>query len=280
MIQTKRAKIILSDTDGPKAMPDMNTIQPLSTVTNDIFGWEVGEYLAQKQKERYGFIYKCIADNTSDTSQWLGLESAIGRNAVSAIVKCHESHLLNGIVTIYYPETGLSPKLQSAFVWMVSRHPQAGKITELRILTRSAWFISDCDRENVRIINNKSLPLKHQSSDYVPKGIKKSVTPRIAQYREDPFLSKEKKIIFFNLADSGEGLSIYLGEDEQFVYWYKPGDTGCLRTDHYTFWYEANAILLTEGQADAVLTFAQKKSYLYSDKEMNELVRTLLSCPK
>jgi len=255
-----------------REMPNIADYQSVSAISNEMFGWELSENEVKDHKETYGFIYKCIADNTSNPSEWLGMSSAIGRNVVAAIVQGHESHLLSGEVTIYYPEMGLSPDMQSKFVWMVCRHPQASKIKELRIITRSAWFISDC--KSVRVLHLDGLPSKHNSELRIPKSLeKKNEADRIRLVRKDPFLDKSKKAIFFNFAaDDKTDTGVYLGEDDQFVYWHN-FEGKILRTDHYTMWYALNAVLLDEKQCNAFTAFMNEKEFLYTRAEAREFIR-------
>ncbi len=178
-------------------MPKLSDFQTVASMSDDMFGWELSESEKANHLETYGFIYRCLADNRSNPKEWLSFDSAIGRNVVAAIMFGHESHLLSGIVTIFYPENGLSPNSQAQFVWMVVRHPQAHKITELRIITRSAWFISDC--KSVRVIQLENQPSRQKETTFFePEAVKYSEEQRIKICRNDPFLDKSKKGIFFN----------------------------------------------------------------------------------
>ena len=217
-----------------------------------IFEWELSEDQMKDQMETYGFVYRCVVDNTSDPQQWMSFSGAIGRNVVEAIIGCHESHLLSGVVTVMYPELGMSPAMQAAFVWMVVRHPQASQITELRVMTRAPFLVSDAKSYNVRIINYEGRPGNHDSEYYAPKEKYHDKDDIIKRNRKDPYFTKGEKFgIFFNFAEKN-WYGIYLGEDQHFVYWRNPGEGKIYRTDHKAMWYDLNAVLLDKEETDAV----------------------------
>lgn len=242
-------------------MPTIADFKTVAAHSDDWFGWELSPDEIEEHKRTYGFIYKCLADNTSNTSEWLGFDMAIGRNVVTAIFNCTETHLLerkDEVVTIMYPEMGMSPSAQAAFVSMVCKHPQAKNIKELRIVTRSAWFLSDCKSVRVMHIQGKHSDQK-KSVFYAPEAQKnQDDKDRLNILRNDPYFDKGKRAIFFNFVKMKKNNhGIYLGEDQDFVYWHN-FDSDLYRTDHYTMWYKLNAVLLTNAQCDGLLPMIEQ----------------------
>lgn len=228
-------------------MPNIAEFERASTSSDRMFGWELSDDEVKSHKDTYGFVYKCLADNMSNPGEWLEFGPAIGRNAIAAILYGHESHLLTGCLTLFYPENGLSPDMQSKFVSMLCKHPQAKDIDELRIVTRSAWFLSDC--KSVRVARMEDQNVK-DATFYLPAF--KASPPkesRLNVLRGDPYFRKGRAAMFFNhIKDETQKFGFYLAEDANFVYWtaiwHKYGEI--LVTPHYRIWYELNAILLTK----------------------------------
>lgn len=220
---------------------------------DDQFNWELSESEIADQMDTYGFIYKCLVDNTSNPMQWLEFSSAVGRNAVAAILGCYESHLLNGVVTIMYPELGLSPASQAGFVWMVAKHPQAKNITELRVVTRAPFFVSDAKSYNVRIINYDGQAAKNGFDYYAPP-VKVEEEHRILHARRDPYFTKGETFgMFLNFSkDELDLYCIYMGEDEYFVYWRRAGDIELFKTEHKVMWYDLNAVLIGKAESSDI----------------------------
>ena len=91
-------------------------IKTVAGLSGDLFEWELTDELIKDQLDTYGFVYKCIVDNTSNPMEWLSFDTAWSRNVIPAILNCYDSHLMNGIVTLAYPEQGLSPVDCARFV--------------------------------------------------------------------------------------------------------------------------------------------------------------------
>lgn len=257
-----------------KKLPNISDFKSFSSISDDWFGWDLSDEQIADHIRTYGFVYKCIADNTSNPSEWLSFDSAIGRNVISAIYNHHESHLLSGTLTIMYPENGLSPNAQSAFISMLINHPQAKNVKEVRIVTRSAWFLSDC--KSVMVIHPEQQATSHNNSEYFAPEYDKSASrnSRLKILRQDPFFNRQKQAIFFNLAKNEEDTTgIYLAEDEYFVYWvsYKK-DRKIMRTDHLTMWHHLNAVLLNNEQCDDILPLIERGA---SKLEIREHLRKL-----
>ena len=227
-------------------LPKISEFRSALEYSNDMFDWGLTPEYEDELRKAYGFVYKCLADNSSNPGEWLDLMPDCGRNAIKAVLFCHDTHLLNGVVTFYYPENGLSPDAQSKFVSMVCNHPQAKEITELRIVTRSAWFLSDsrCSR----VLRTEDVPSEQKGTIFKRPEAKQNVyKDRLRILRKDPYFDKTKKIIFFNFAKKdNDAFGIYLGEDEHFVYWAYPGIGEIYRTDHTYIWYDLNAIVLSD----------------------------------
>lgn len=221
-------------------MPNIAEFKTARHYSDQAFNWEPKN--PERQIETYGFIYKCLVDNTSNPNEWLEFGPAVGRNIIKAILFNHDSHLFTDVLTIYYPENGLSPDLQSKFIWMLCKHPQAKEIKELRIVTRSTWLVSDC--MDVRVMHMDIKPSDQKATSfYQPEAVQESKTKkRLDVLRKDPYFCKGQELMFFNLAKGDTKFVMYLGEDEDFVYWHNGKEL--YRTDHYTIWYKLNAILL------------------------------------
>lgn len=272
-MKMKKKDILATDVKlQSQVMPNVANFVSVAEYSNKMFDWDLSDYEIQDHKKTYGFVYKCIADNTSNPNEWLNFDSAIGRNVVAAIFNHHESHLITGVITIMYPENGMSPNAQSAFISMLVNHPQAKHVTELRIVTRSAWFISDC--KSVRVLQiEHTTSNQEESKYYVPATLEKtSRKDRLKILRTDPYFDKKKKAIFLNFAKSEKDqIGIYLGEDDTFVYWTNLSNSSTLlRTDHYNFWYKLNAVLLTNEQCDEILPLIEKGA---THNEMRDFLR-------
>jgi hypothetical protein len=250
-------------------------------VSDNMFDWQLSDEQVKDQLKTYGFIYRCLVDNTSNPMQWLEFSAAVGRNAVAAIIGCHESHLLTGVVTVMYPELGLSPAGQAGFVWMVARHPQANEITELRVVTRAPFLVSDAKSYNVRIIQydgqvTKDLGKGMRSTYYAP-AVKAEDKHRLLRNRRDPYFTKGETLgMFMNFAKDEEDLyGIYMGEDEYFVYWRRAGDVEIFHTEHRVIWYDLNVVLIDKKESsDIADMFVLEKAEKVGDKvtfrKMNE----------
>lgn len=227
-------------------LPKINEYKSALEYSNNMFDWGLSKEYENELRKTYGFVYKCLADNTSNPGEWLDLAPAVGRNAIKAILYCHDSHLLSGILTFYYPENGLSPDTQAKFVSMVCNHPQAKDITELRIVTRSAWFLSDSKCS--RVLKVEDAPSDQKDTEFYRPPVKENnYKKRLKILRKDPYFDKSKKVIFFNFAKmDDDAFGIYLGEDEYFVYWAYPGEGKIYRTDHTYVWHNLNAIVLSD----------------------------------
>ncbi len=260
-------------------------------VSDEMFDWPLSEQEIKDQIDTYGFIYRCLVDNTSNPMQWLEFSGAVGRNAVAAIIGCHESHLLDGVVTIMYPELGLSPNGQAGFVWMVTKHPQAKRIKELRVVTRAPFLVSDAKSYNVRIIQydgqaTKDLGHGIKSKYYAPAVVKSGEKHRIPRSRRDPFFTKGETFgMFLNLSkDEKDMYGIYMGEDEYFVYWRRAGDVEVFHTEHRVMWYDINAVLIDKKESSDIadMFFVQKaekpgdKVVLRDTGEARKMVREYL----
>ena len=253
-------------------------VQTVAGLSGDLFEWELPDDLIADQLKTYGFVYKCLIDNTSNPAEWMSFDTAWSRNAIPAILNCHESHLLSGILTLAYPEQGLSPKDCARFVHNVTMHPQANKIKELRLITRSPWFVSDAKNYNVRIIQIDNAPSNVEDTIFhipaVGKHHKKK--DRLKITRPDPYFIKNKKhALFFNLvdnkADTNSNTGIYLGEDHTFVYWRDVFRFNkILRTPHKEMWYDLNTIMLNNEQCDPLLPMISAGA---SHEDMRESLR-------
>lgn len=212
---------------------------------SDIWDWELSEDEKQQQLNSYGFIYKVVVDNSSTANQSLSFGFYSSRNAIPAILGCYESHLLRGVITLSYPESGLNPADQASFIHKLVRHPQAKDVEELRIVTRNPFFISDAMSYNVRILDETTIPSELEDSHFFKPDLLKKDFYKVL--RNDPYFDKEKCGLYFHNADMDYPFGTYYGECDKFVYWLgQDTDLKLFRTPLSYFWYEMNAIKLTK----------------------------------
>ena len=237
----------LFDKDGSK---DITKWKWGNEHSNDMFGYiSAGDPEYDEEMKKSGFVYKCIADQTSNYKEWMGFSFAAGRNIIGKILKMEPfGHLASSIIDISYPEMGLSPNLQASFVHMCTMHPDWHMVKELRITTRSAWFISDCKSPFVRIIeSDKQESGIKESVFYIPESRKLSTKDRIKVQRKDFLYKAERTYAMYLWGAKNRRSIMYIGEDDTFVYWVDYCDTKKIcRTPHYEMWYTLNTLWIDD----------------------------------
>jgi len=227
--------------DGPLKVMSM------AEMSNDLWDFGHSQETLDKVIKEDGFVYKCIADQGSQRNQTMGFDFAVGRNIIEKILKMQPfGHLGGEVIEIYYPESGLAPNEQAAFVWMCTQHPDWHMVKELRIMTRSPWFISDCKSTFVRIIQLENASTAMKDTTYHVPEVRKGFK-FIKSSRVDWGLGKPERLYSVYLwGAKNQKIVHYIGEYDNFVYWFDQEDMKLYHTSHTDFWYRLNALWIDD----------------------------------
>lgn len=227
-------------------------VMSLEQAHSNMWEWDIPQSVIDEEMEKYGFIYKCIADCGSSIGVANTFDYSLfgGRNIVEMIMTMKPfGHLKQEVITIMYPEIGLSPEWQSAFVWACTKHPDWKHVKELRIITRCPFFISDCKSQFCRIISKEAVSPSAGAEAYeyhIPEGRKDF--ERLNYNRVDWGLGKpdEKAYAVYLNGAKDPRIVHYITEDSNYVYWLdiKNDYTEIkqYRTPHLDFWFKLNAL--------------------------------------